>query len=164
MTLKNKLAKLKGLHEKENSLKREIETLKAKYSTTYKKYDYQDLKKKYLNMDFSNINPKNLRDIMIEDFENSNMTMIEKKEMYDHNMNMLASILSNVKQHEHHFNSIDDAKLAFSKNNNYNDNYDNNYNDTETKRINIKDGLNDFIAQYDSDDSDLDDSTQSLRH
>lgn len=148
MTLKNKLARLQGLKEREDSLRNEIASLQEQYSTTYKKYDVNDLKKKYLQLDFSTITPKDLRDIMIEDFENSNMTLIEKREIYEHNMNMLASILEKTKSHSTQFNSLDDVKNSLGMNKNIN---------SETKQINIKNGLNDFMEQYDTDDSDLED-------
>lgn len=147
MTLKNKLARLQGLQQREQSLRTEIKELQDKYSTTYKKYDMNDLKKKYLQMDFSSITPKDLRDIMIEDFENSNMTLIEKHDMYKHNMNMLASILDKTKKHDVNFNSLDDTKQALGMNL-----------QNETKRIDIKNGLDDFIKQYDTDDSDFEDN------
>lgn len=148
MTLKNKLARLQGLQQREQSLRSEIQELQEKYSTTYKKYDVNDLKKKYLQMDFSSITPKDLRDIMIEDFENSNMTLIEKRELYEHNMNMLASILAKTKTHTAQFDSLADAKQALGMNKNIDD---------DTKRIDIKNGLDDFMEQYDTDDSDLED-------
>lgn len=97
MTLKNKLAKLKGLQTEEAKIKDEIANIRNRVeNTNMRKYNYEELRDKYNKIDFNNITQKQLSDLMLEDFSLSNLDNIEKQELYNHNMKILQSILNNI--------------------------------------------------------------------
>lgn len=95
MTLKNKLARLNGLYNEENEIKKEITNLRQKLDNIEdKQYNYSDLCKKYNDINFNNITPRQLDELMKDDFIKSNITELEKKNIYEHNMNILKNILN----------------------------------------------------------------------
>ena len=112
MTLKNKLARLQGLQSEEERIKAEIASIRNNIqSVNVRKYDYDELREKYNNLDFTSITKTDLTDLMLSDFQQSNLKEIEKRELYEHNMMILNSILENVKPINHYtYSNIDEAK------------------------------------------------------
>lgn len=168
MTLKAKLAALKNLYNEEENLKAEIQSLRNNINYNYKKYSYEELRDKYNNIDFSSLNKADLTSLMLTDFNESNLTEIQKQEIYRHNMQMLQNILENTKTKELKFNSLSEAKNYLSNNldnnNNRNDNdinNRNNLNNDDIKTIEIKD-KNGFIAEDDFSENEEDFDEEKL--
>jgi hypothetical protein len=122
MTLKSKLAILNNLAAEEDRIKAEIEDLQTNIQDVeLRQYNIAELRKKYSTLDFTNITQRQLSDLMASDFRESNLTELEQREIYEHNMKILEQVLEKTKRQNEHisrrcFNSIDDARKAIHVN------------------------------------------------
>jgi hypothetical protein len=149
MTLKSKLARLNGLADEENRIKAEIAGLQSSIQDVeLRQYNIAELRKKYATIDFNDITPKELSNLMQDDFRESNLTDIEKREIYEHNMGILAQVLENTRRQneriaKRNYNSIDDVRKSINVNQQNGD----------CRSIEIKGKAADaFIDGYDTDD------------
>jgi hypothetical protein len=148
MTLKQKLAILKGLQDEETRIKEEIAGIQNNIEDVeLRQYNIAELRKKYSMLDFNNISSRQLNELMVNDFRESNLTEIEKREIYEHNMNILAEVLQKTKKQNERinsqkFNSLEEARNAICVSQ---------QNDCRTIEIkgNTKE---DFISGYDTDE------------
>lgn len=98
MTLKNKLAQLRGLQSEEERIKNEISYMRKNIEDMeMRRYNYEELREKYAKLDFTQLTETDLTQLMVNDFADSNLAEIEKRELYTHNMKVLETILNKVK-------------------------------------------------------------------
>lgn len=122
MTLKSRLARLNGLIDEEERIKQQIAGLQSNIQDVeLRQYNIAELRKKYATLDFNNITKRELKDLMVEDFKDSNLTEIEKQEIYEHNMGILAQVLEKTKRQNERisarkYNSLDEARKAINVN------------------------------------------------
>jgi len=80
MTIKSKLAKLKGLQSAEEQIRAEIAVLQSTIQDVeLRQYNIAELRKKYSTLDFTEITPKELKELMVEDFKESNRIVFVKR-------------------------------------------------------------------------------------
>lgn len=159
MTLKNKLAKLKGLQNEEARIKSEIANIRNRVeNTSLRKYNYEELRDKYNNIDFHNITHTELSELMLNDFAVSNLEEIEKRNLYNHNMKILESILDKTPRQVISNSSNPEEALMKARQIMLDKDYNEDYidNTSETKTINLKD---DMYEDYYTSDEELDDET-----
>lgn len=151
MTLKSKLAKLKGLQSAEEQIRAEIAGLQSTIQDVeLRQYNIAELRKKYSTLDFTEITPKELKELMVEDFKESNLTEIEKREIYEHNMGILAQVLEKTRRQNERINarkytSLDEVRKAVNVN----------QQDEDCRSIEITGKAGEaFIDGYDTDEID----------
>lgn len=149
MTLKKKLALLQGLQTEEDAIRAEIAGLQSNIQDVeLRQYNIAELRKKYATLDFNTITPKQLNELMANDFRESNLTELEKREIYEHNMEILAQVLENTRRQnekvaKREYKSLDDARKAINVKQQNGD----------CRTVEIKGpAANAFIDGYDSDE------------
>jgi hypothetical protein len=149
MTLKSKLAKLNSLAVEEERIKNEIAGLQSNIQDVeLRQYNIAELRKKYSTLDFNNITPRQLKELMISDFRESNLTELEQQEIYQHNMEILSQVLEKTKKQneqisKNKYKSIKEARKAI--------NVKTQNGDCRTVEIS-GDAVNKLVSGYDMDD------------